>query len=282
MPRQFSDGRHEVWHGDAVEALGLVADESCALIFADPPYNIGKDFKTTQDRWPSDQAYVEWCQSWLELCIRKLTPTGSLYLMSSTQSMPYLDLWLRERMTILSRIVWHYDSSGVQARKYFGSMWDPIIHSVMDPQNYVFNADDIKVSAKTGAQRKLIDYRKPVPAPYSSEKVPGTRGTSRESATACPSTKNIPHRSPRHCSNASSVQVATLTTRCWIPFGDIHYIRCGAAPRTPINRDRGRPNVRRHRFATAWTRQRARWQDARTRRQVNRETQRGRPTYSGR
>ncbi|HAU84311.1 MAG TPA: adenine-specific DNA-methyltransferase, partial [Lachnospiraceae bacterium] len=38
---------------------------------------------------------------------------------------------------------------------------------------YIFNHEDILVEAKTGAKRKLIDYRKNPPQPYSSEKVPG-------------------------------------------------------------------------------------------------------------
>lgn len=153
--------------------LHEVPDGSCALIFADPPYNIGKRFKDFHDKWPSDRAYADWCEKWLAVCIDKLKPNGSLYVMSSTQGMPYLDIFLRDRMTVLSRICWHYDSSGVQARKYFGSLWEPIVHCVKDPTNYVFNADDIKVEAKTGSQRKLIDYRKDVPTVYSSEKIPG-------------------------------------------------------------------------------------------------------------
>jgi site-specific DNA-methyltransferase (adenine-specific) len=93
--------------------------------------------------------------------------------MTSTQAMPYLDLWLRERINILSRIVWHYDSSGVQAKKHFGSLYEPILFCVKDLHNYTFNTDDIQVEAKTGAIRKLIDYRKEVPTPYKTTKVPG-------------------------------------------------------------------------------------------------------------
>jgi site-specific DNA-methyltransferase (adenine-specific) len=93
--------------------------------------------------------------------------------MASTQSMPFIDLYLRERIHILSRIIWRYDSSGVQARNYFGSLYEPILHCVKDPKNFTFNADEIMIEAKTGAKRKLIDYRKKVPAVYSSKKVPG-------------------------------------------------------------------------------------------------------------
>jgi site-specific DNA-methyltransferase (adenine-specific) len=44
---------------------------------------------------------------------------------------------------------------------------------VKDRTNYTFNADDILVEAKTGAKRKLVDYRKAVPTIYNSVKVPG-------------------------------------------------------------------------------------------------------------
>ena len=162
-----------VYNGDCFECLLDLKDESVDLIFADPPYNIGKKFGDFIDDWPSDKHYAEWCYRWLTLCITKLKPNGSLYVMTSTQAMPYLDLWLRERMTVLSRIVWHYDSSGVQAKKYFGSLYEPILFCVKDEKNYIFNSEDIAVEAKTGATRKLIDYRKAVPAPYNTTKIPG-------------------------------------------------------------------------------------------------------------
>ena len=93
--------------------------------------------------------------------------------MAATQNMPYFDIYLRDRIYVLSRIVWSYDSSGVQAKKYYGSLYEPILFCVKDRQQYTFNAEDILVEAKTGAKRKLIDYRKPVPTQYNSRKVPG-------------------------------------------------------------------------------------------------------------
>ncbi|MCI0512864.1 adenine-specific DNA-methyltransferase [candidate division KSB1 bacterium] len=169
----FEKGEHQIIFGDALEALATIPAHSVNLIFADPPYNIGKDFNGRKDRWPSDEAYLEWCYQWLEICINKLRPDGAFYVMAATQAMPYFDIYLRQRLHILSRIVWFYDSSGVQAKKYYGSLYEPILFGVKDQDNYVFNASDILVEAKTGAQRKLIDYRKPTPAVYNAQKVPG-------------------------------------------------------------------------------------------------------------
>ncbi len=170
---KHENGLAVIYHGDCFDVLPEIADESVNLIFVDPPYNIGKRFGAFRDSWPSDLAYAEWCFKWLEICIRKLKPSGSMYLMTSTEAMPYLDLWVRERLTVMSRIVWHYDSSGVQAKKYFGSLYEPILFCVRDEKDYTFNVSDIEVAARTGAVRKLIDYRKEVPTPYKTTKVPG-------------------------------------------------------------------------------------------------------------
>lgn len=93
--------------------------------------------------------------------------------MAATQNMPSIDIYLRDKLSVLSRIVWYYDSSGVQAKRYYGSLYEPILFCVKDDENYTFNVDEILVDAKTGAQRKLVDYRKKVPSVYNSKKVPG-------------------------------------------------------------------------------------------------------------
>ncbi len=170
--KSYSNKNHTIHHGDCLEVLATIPDGSVDLIFADPPYNIGKNFNGRIDMMPAND-YLEWCYKWIDLCIKKLKKNGSFYVMTSTQFMPYFDLYIREQMQILSRIVWSYDSSGVQAKNYYGSLYEPILFCVKDKDDYIFNADDILVEAKTGSQRKLIDYRKAIPTVYNSKKVPG-------------------------------------------------------------------------------------------------------------
>jgi len=174
MFERYEDEGHTIFHGDALHILSSeIPSESVDIVFIDPPYNIGKRFSNFYDKWESEEEYAKWAYKLLDECLRILKPNGTLYVMTSTQAMPYFDLYLRQKIIILSRIVWHYDSSGVQATKYFGSMYEPILHCVKDKSNYIFNSADIKIVAKTGAQRKLIDYRKSVPSLYNTQKVPG-------------------------------------------------------------------------------------------------------------
>lgn len=169
----YKNNLSTIYHGDALSVLSIIKNESVDLVFADPPYNIGKQFGDFKDAWPSDVDYAKWCYEWLSICIKKLKPNGSLYLMTSTQAMPFIDLWIRDKLSVLSRIVWHYDSSGVQAKKYYGSMYEPILFCVKNPKCYTFNVADIEIEAKTGAVRKLMDYRKEVHTPYKTTKIQG-------------------------------------------------------------------------------------------------------------
>ncbi len=160
--------------GDSLSVLRQIKSGSVNLIFADAPYNIGKDFGNNSDRWDSVSDYVEWCKTWIDECIRVLKDDGTMYFMTATQHMPYLDIYVSEKYNVLCRIAWTYDSSGVQSKKMFGSLYEPILMINKSPKaKYTFNHQDIMVEAKTGAKRKLIDYRKNPPQPYNTEKVPG-------------------------------------------------------------------------------------------------------------
>ena len=165
---------YKIINKDIILGLNDVSDFSVDLIFIDPPYNLKKKYADDiSDSWSSDEEYIDWVISWLELAIKKLKVNGSLYIMNTTQNMPYIDLYLRKNMHVKSRIIWSYDSSGVQAKNHFGSLYEPILFCTKNKNKYTFNSKDIVVEAKTGAKRNLIDYRKNPPAKYNSTKVPG-------------------------------------------------------------------------------------------------------------
>lgn len=159
---------------NCIKALKKIPSNSIDLIFADPPYNIGKDFGNNKDKWNSTKEYIDWCKLWIDECFRVLKDNGTFYFMTATQFMSYLDVYVSENYNVISRIIWSYDSSGVQSKKMFGSLYEPILMCTKSKiSKYTFNYNDIMVEAKTGAKRKLIDYRKKIPTPYNTKKVPG-------------------------------------------------------------------------------------------------------------
>ena len=145
-PTRFGNEAKTIIQGDALTELKKLPAESVDLIFADPPYNIGKNFDGLIEAWKED-LFIDWLFEVIAECHRVLKKQGSMYIMNSTENMPFIDLQCRKLFTIKSRIVWSYDSSGVQAKKHYGSMYEPILMMVKDAKNYTFNGDAILVEA---------------------------------------------------------------------------------------------------------------------------------------
>ena len=93
---------HVTAHGalyaaDCMKLLPLVKDEVVDTIFADPPFNIGKEYgKNTDDCLP-DEHYIQWCREWLAECVRVLKPGGSLFLYNLPKWNVLLGAFLHEQ-----------------------------------------------------------------------------------------------------------------------------------------------------------------------------------------
>lgn len=65
---------------DCMKVLPAIADSTVDTVFADPPFNLGKEYgKNTNDSIPEGN-YVQWCKSWIDECIRILKPGGAFFL----------------------------------------------------------------------------------------------------------------------------------------------------------------------------------------------------------
>ena len=48
---------NKFYNSDCIEVLKSLSDKSIDLIFADAPYNIGKDFGNDSDKWKDSKEY---------------------------------------------------------------------------------------------------------------------------------------------------------------------------------------------------------------------------------
>lgn len=64
---------------DCQKVLSSIRDDSIDCVFADPPFNLGKDYKNGYKDKLNDKDYFSWCYTWLSECNRVLKPGGALF-----------------------------------------------------------------------------------------------------------------------------------------------------------------------------------------------------------
>lgn len=67
-----------LYNGDCLKVMRDIEPETIDCIFADPPFNLNKDYGT--DFIDNTDDYFEWSSKWISECIRILSDGGSLFI----------------------------------------------------------------------------------------------------------------------------------------------------------------------------------------------------------
>lgn len=75
----FSTGNGVLFSDDCMKILPDIHENSIDCVFADPPFNLNKQYGTRSNDNIDDSQYIKWCKSWLKECVRVLKPGGALF-----------------------------------------------------------------------------------------------------------------------------------------------------------------------------------------------------------
>ncbi|HEY8549608.1 MAG TPA: DNA methyltransferase, partial [Vicinamibacterales bacterium] len=67
------------YQGDCLALLARLPRHSVDVVVTSPPYNLGIDYRTYEDRMPRAD-YLAWTARWIRAVARMLVPEGSLFL----------------------------------------------------------------------------------------------------------------------------------------------------------------------------------------------------------
>lgn len=137
-------GNHLIMIGDCIECLDSLKDETCKLIFADPPYNMGKKFGDIKYKWDKPEQYRDWCIEWIEKCVRKLTSDGSIMIMGHPRFSSYLIPYLDKNLIYTNQIIYYY-TDGMPEKKNFERRYEMILYYRKNANDYTFNIDNVRV-----------------------------------------------------------------------------------------------------------------------------------------
>ncbi|HBY09615.1 MAG TPA: site-specific DNA-methyltransferase [Chloroflexi bacterium] len=164
---------NKIYFGDNLPILQSLPNASVDLIYIDPPFNTGKRQKRTQIKTVRSEEgdrvgfsgrryetteigtqeyrdifddYLAFLAPRLTEAYRLLAAQGTLYFHIDYREVHYCKILLDQifgRESFLNEIIWAYDFGG-RSKKKWPAKHDNILVYVKDPQNYIFNTDEIE------------------------------------------------------------------------------------------------------------------------------------------
>lgn len=142
----LSECRNKIINGDAFEILDKLPEKKFDLLFADPPYNLTKNFGENSFKQTSDDDYETWLDSWLSQTVRLLKPTASIYICGDWRSSSAIQRVGSKYFTLRNRITWEREKGRGAAKNWKNSSEDLWFFTVSD--EYVFNLESVKIKRK--------------------------------------------------------------------------------------------------------------------------------------
>jgi site-specific DNA-methyltransferase (adenine-specific) len=136
----LSTGRGTLFVGDSLRWLRSLAPGSVDLVFADPPYSIGK---ADWDSFDTHDEYLRWSTDWIELAARALAPDGSLYVCGFSEILADVKVRAQGLFDSCRWLVWHYRNKANLSNDW-GRSHESIVH-FRKGRSFTFHVDAVRI-----------------------------------------------------------------------------------------------------------------------------------------
>ncbi|MDQ0087617.1 site-specific DNA-methyltransferase (adenine-specific) [Paenibacillus anaericanus] len=89
----------QMYQGDCVSLMNTMKNGSVDLIFADPPFNLDKEYESGMNDKVSEEQYLRWTEQWVLKCVDLLKEGGSLFIWNLPKWNTYIANILNKRLT---------------------------------------------------------------------------------------------------------------------------------------------------------------------------------------
>ena len=146
LQNSLEETKNKTICGDAFQILKLLPENSFDLFFADPPYNLTKNFGTNSFKQTSLDEYEIWLDSWLKDCVKLLKPTASVYICGDWRSASAIQRVGMKYFNLRNRITWEREKGRGAKANWKNAAEDIWFFTVSD--EFTFNLDAVKTKRK--------------------------------------------------------------------------------------------------------------------------------------
>lgn len=139
---------------DLFQVLDWLPEGSVDLLFADPPYNLGKTFNSNSFSSMELDCYEEWLETWVPKLLRVLKKTASIYICGDWRSSSAIHRVLsRHDLIVRNRISWEREKGRGSKTNWKNCSEDIWFATVSN--DYTFNVDAVKTRRKVIAPYRI-------------------------------------------------------------------------------------------------------------------------------
>jgi site-specific DNA-methyltransferase (adenine-specific) len=160
MKPAFSTERGAVYKGDCMALFRSIRDESIDTVFADPPFNLRKDYGNgAQEDDLSSADYLDWCFGWMDEAVRVLRPGGTIFIYNLPHWAYHLAAHLEaQKMTFRHWIAVSMKGTFPRGRKLYPAHYALLYFTKGSPKT--FNRDNVRIPVPVcrHCKRDVKDY----------------------------------------------------------------------------------------------------------------------------
>jgi site-specific DNA-methyltransferase (adenine-specific) len=152
----FTSSNGVLFQDDCLRVLESMRDGVVNTVFADPPFNLGKDYKNGFNDQLARQEFFAWCKRWIDECARVLAPGGAFFLYATPELCLKFGEFMSEHLAFRHWIAISMKGSFPRGRKLYPAHYGMLYFTKGDPKT--FNHVRLPVPTCRHCGKELKDY----------------------------------------------------------------------------------------------------------------------------
>lgn len=146
-----------LYQGDCLSLMQALPAASFDLIFADPPFNLNKNYPSKINDALKDEDYLLWCFSWVDECVRLLADGGSFFIYNLPKWNTALAEYLNTKLTFRDWITVDIKFSLPIPNRLYPSHYS-LLYYAKGERPKTFKPDRLPMEICPHCMRDLKDY----------------------------------------------------------------------------------------------------------------------------
>lgn len=145
-----------LFEDDCLKILSQIKSESIDCVFADPPFNLGKDYKNKFNDKIKKTEYLSWCEKWIHECSRVLKPGGAFFLYATPELAVQFAHFMGERLMFRHWIALSMKGTYSRGKKLYPAHYALLYYTRGEPKS--FNRIRVPIPTCRHCGKDLKDY----------------------------------------------------------------------------------------------------------------------------